>query len=377
MANTTNTSNNRNSTAAYRVQMRANQLNLADAAQLIRTVGDKLTIILRGQPGVGKSAILRSLAQQMPEYLPAYIDCADLAEGDLAMPVIDKENLVTRFALNERFGISEGSNRPVLLMLDEITKPASDNILNMLLPVLLERRLGNRYLPAGSIVFGSGNLDTDGVNDMFPAHAYNRICEVDLANPTADEWDAWADANEIAPEVRKFALDYPEIFHRYDGYENPAAAENPYIFNPLRGQIRAFCSPRSLAHSSALVWEREKLGAAFRPALVGTIGEAAANMMDAIIRMGDNMPRVSDIVASPDTVRLPEGAAVFLCAMMLATKFTKETAAAFITYVQRWDKHFEGQVLFAKSICGSDKKVQIAMRVPAFAKMTGKLGVYI
>ena len=133
------------------------QVTHNQVATIVRNLGTVNTVLLQGQPGVGKSAILKTLARQLPDYLPCYIDVANLDLGDLGMPVIDRDEMVTRYAPNARFGIGRGQNRPVLLMLDELGK-ASRPVLNMLLPVILEHRLGDVSLPTGSIVFGTTNL---------------------------------------------------------------------------------------------------------------------------------------------------------------------------------------------------------------------------
>lgn len=352
----------------------ANQLSLAEARNAILALGATNTIILRGQPGIGKSWILKDLARALPDYIPAYIDCADLSLGDIAMPIIDREQRVTRFAPNERFKIYAGQTRPVILMLDEVTKPATDEILNMLLPLMLERRLGDVALPPGSIVFGTGNLDTDGVNDRFPSHAYNRVTMLDVRNPSAEEWIAWGIENGIAAEVLAFAREYEQIFQRYD---DPAAKDNPYIFNPLRGNIRSFCSPRSLQKASHIIAQRDVLGTAVRPLLCGTVGESAAAQLEAFVLMADSMPRVVAIEADPKATKLPETVgAYFLCAMMLATRANADNLDAFVTYVQRWDS-FEALTLFAKTVAASPTKLAFAAKNRAFVTgLAGKLGKF-
>ena len=62
-------------------------VNLNQAASLIRNIGTTNTVLLEGQPGVGKSAVLKMLATELPDYMPCYIDCANLDLGDLGMPV--------------------------------------------------------------------------------------------------------------------------------------------------------------------------------------------------------------------------------------------------------------------------------------------------
>ena len=96
------------------------EISLKQAEELIATVGRDVTVHLKGQPGIGKSSILKSLSKRFPDHTPVYIDCADLDLGDLAMPAMNHETKTTTFYPNERFAIHD--NKPVIIMLDEITK---------------------------------------------------------------------------------------------------------------------------------------------------------------------------------------------------------------------------------------------------------------
>lgn len=353
--------------------MKSNQINLTQAATLIRTVGQTNTVLLTGQPGVGKSAILHMLAKEMPDYLPCYIDCANLDLGDLGMPVIDRESFITRYAPNVRFGVGAGQTRPVLLMADELGK-ALRPVLNMLLPVLNERRLGDVMLPRGSIVFGTTNLATDGVGDSIPAHAYNRMTVLDVANPTSDEWLMWAANNDIAPEVMLFARDYPQIFTRYD--ELGSRETNPYIFNPLTGNRLSFCSPRSLERASNIVKQRDQLAGFLLPSLVGTVGEAAARDLEANIALADSLTTLDAIKASPSTAKLPGGvAAYFLLAYSLSVKLKPDNIEAIMTYVNRWTS-FEAKALFMSTACANPTKLAFAAKTRSFIILAGELGKF-
>lgn len=346
------------------------KINLNQAANLIRTCGHTNTVLLRGQPGVGKSSLLHTLAQQLPDYHTAYIDCANLDLGDLGMPIIDREAHTTSYAPNVRFGISQP--RPVLLMLDELGKAARP-VLNMLLPVILERRLGDKALPTGSIIFATTNLDTDGVGDNIPAHAYNRMTVVPLANPTSQEWLQWATANNIAAEICAFAEQYSSAFECYA--DNPET-KNPYIFNPLTGNIRAFVSPRSLAAASHIVRHRQTLGEATLPALIGTIGESAARDMDALLRISDKLPPLADIVDKPTTTRLPsDTAGYFILAFMLAADANPTNLNALMTYTARWES-FEATALYITTLAGDRSKAPMACANAAFRKKAAEFGKY-
>jgi len=174
-------------------------VSLREFAHGIGTVGGDVTIIGQGEPGIGKSSMLKVLAQTYPDYEIAYIDCTLLDLGDFALPYtvqvqnkdgVWKDDLkVTKFAPNARFKFH--SDKPVIIMLDEIGK-AMKAVKNVLLTLMLEGRIGDNYAPKGSIVFGTTNLLSDGVGDMLEAHARNRIALVTVRKPDADEWIEWA-----------------------------------------------------------------------------------------------------------------------------------------------------------------------------------------
>ena len=190
-------------------------VSLSEFAHGIGTVGRDVTIIGRGEPGIGKSSMLKVLQQTYPDYEVAYIDCTLLDLGDFALPytevVVDEHGAntplkVTKFAPNARFKMHSG--KPVIVMLDEIGK-AMKAVKNVLLTLMLEHRIGDNYLPEGSYVFGTSNLLSDGVGDMLEAHARNRICEVVVRKPDSDEWIEWALKNDIAPEVIAWVKQFP------------------------------------------------------------------------------------------------------------------------------------------------------------------------
>jgi len=350
-------------------------VTLSQAANMVCTIGTTNTILLRGQPGIGKSSILEVMRENLPDYHICYIDVANLDLGDLGMPVIDRDNMTTSYAPNTRFGVGRDQTKPVVLMLDELGK-ASRPVMNMLLPVILEHRIGDVPLPKGSIVFGTTNLDTDGVGDNIPAHAFNRMTVLNVGNPTFDEWLPWATNNGVAPEVIVFAKQTPEVFDCYVDLD--PKVKNPYIFNPLTGNTKAFCSPRSLAKAGHIVSQRDVLGAATLPALAGTVGEAAARQMDALVNLADQLPMFETIVKSPDTAKIPTGAgALFILAFMLAGRVTEPTLDAVMDYAERMGKEsFEAYSLFVMTVATNKAKVGMACTNRKFTKVAAGFGKF-
>jgi hypothetical protein len=215
------------------------------------------------------------------------------------------------------------------------------------------------------------------VGDNIPAHAYNRMTVVRVANPSVDDWLVWADENDIVPEVKAFVKQYPQVFDCYvDLGENE---KNPHIFNPLTGNTKAFCSHRSIAQSSNIIKNRDVLGAdATLTALIGTIGEAGARDMDAMLHVSDQLPTFESVVNNPSGAKLPEGAgAMFIMMFMLAGRVTKETMDPVMQYVDRVGKvSFEAHSLFITSVSSNPAKVSFAVMNRTFTTQAAKLGKY-
>lgn len=357
-------------------------LSLNEFANAVATVGQDVTIIGQGEPGIGKSSMLKVLAQRLPNYETAYIDCTLLDLGDFALPytvqVQNKEGLwkddlkVTKFAPNARFKFQ--SDKPVIVMLDEIGK-AMKAVKNVLLTLMLEKRIGDVKLPEGSIVFGTTNLATDGVGDSLEAHARNRVCFVTVRKPSAgfgadgsvesDSWGAWALENDIAPEIIAWVKQFP---HALESYTDKAQKDNPYIFNPTKAGQSAFVTPRSLEKASHIAKKRSLLGDSVTiSALSGTIGESASRDMQAFFTVVDKLPTWEAIVENPDKAKVPDDA-VAKCILVFSaiTRVDKETLPKWLKYADKLDK--ELQALFARSIVKSTSKQAMAVSNKEFVK---------
>jgi hypothetical protein len=322
---------------------------------------------LRGEPGIGKSSILKTLAVSLPNHEVSYIDVPNMDLGDIAMPVIDRETKTTAYYPNSRFKIHLGN--PVITMLDEYTKGA-DPIKNMLHPMLevSNPRLGDISLHSDSITFLTGNLSSDGVGDNLKAHSMNRIIPLHVRKPDADEWLAWAIDNNIAPEICAWVKQFP---HAMASYLDEAQGDNPYIFNPKKVQM-AFVSPRSLERVSNIVKVRHKLDTdSLICAMSGAVGESASRDMQAYIEFSDQLPTWESVIDNPKTAKVPEGAGA--CAIIVfgaIAKVDKATMPKFMDYLERFEP--EWQACFAINIAKSSSKQAIAFSSAKFADWVQK-----
>ena len=341
------------------------KVTLKQAATLIRT-NPETRFMLRGEPGIGKSSLLESIASGLG-YEHAYIDVPNMDLGDIAMPVIDHETRTTRYYPNARFKVHEG--KPTVIMLDEFTKGA-DPVKNMLHPMLEKAnpRLGDISLHKDCVVFLTGNLSTDGVGDALKSHSMNRLVSITVSKPTSDEWIEWAIGKGIEPEVIAWVNRFP---HALASYTDGGQGDNPYIFNPKK-PMTAFVSPRSLETASNIVRTRKENDAdSVIAALTGAIGESAARDMQAYIEFSDQLPTWEATINSPKTTAIPTSPGA--CAIVVfgaIARVTKETITPFMEYLDRFDA--EWQAVFAINIAKTASKQSIAFSCKAFADWVAK-----
>ena len=167
------------------------------------------SLLLLSAPGVGKSEMVYQAAAE------AGLPCRSLLGTQIApedvsgIPRIVGERSVfcpPRMLLPER-------PEPFCLFLDELPACAPD-VQKAFYSLLLERRLGEHALPAGTWVVAAGNRMQDRalVRAMSSA-LVNRVTILHL-RVDADEWLAWAARHGVRAEIRSFIATMPDALMR-------------------------------------------------------------------------------------------------------------------------------------------------------------------
>tara|TARA_R100001460_G_scaffold48982_2_gene87221 strand:+ start:2977 stop:4074 length:1098 start_codon:yes stop_codon:yes gene_type:complete len=322
-------------------------LSLEQSAQAIKVIGNKTTVLLQGDMGNGKSAIGYMLDAELPNHTYFYCDCTTKDLGDLMIPKfkeLDGSDCV-RFATNEELGLHV-KNNPIILNLDELGK-ANPSVKNAVLRVIYERKMGSYTMHPDSIVFATTNKGSEGVGDLLPPHARNRMTVVQLRKSTNTEWLAWGLNNDIDPSILSWVKDTPQLFHSFEDVKEPD--DNPYIFHPNQ-QRSAFVTPRSLETASNWVKQRDKLDSnTLTMALMGTIGDRGALDLMAYIKLMDQMPSRDDIKNNPQTAKIPSSvSATVMVVFRSVASMTKDFIDPFMEYLARLDA--EAQAMFANGV---------------------------
>jgi energy-coupling factor transporter ATP-binding protein EcfA2 len=321
-------------------------LSLDQIEKAILAGGAKRTILVQGHMGTGKSSLLRTLAQALPNHAACYFDCTTKDLGDITIPqlqTIDDEGYV-RYVTNEELGLH--LNKPIILMIDEYGK-ANPAVKNAMLRLMLERKLGSYTMSHQSIVFATTNLGAEGVGDLLPPHARNRISILTGRKSTNMEWIEWGINNGVDHTLLGWCKDNPQLFHSFEDVDNPD--DNPYIYHP-RSTRTAFVTPRSLEAASDWLKIRDQFDDHTLTALlIGTIGERAAMDLAAFVALADQLPTLKQIKEAPMAAPVPtSAAAVCMVVYRTLTVIERDWVDAWMDYMQRLDP--EAQGLFANGV---------------------------
>lgn len=325
-------------------------LNLAEATSLVRYSGNT-TVLVQGHMGTGKSSMLKILAQDLPTHTPCYFDCTTKDLGDITIPnVVNLTNSFTnsfvQYVTNEELGAH--LDKPIILMIDEYGK-ANPAVKNALLRLMLERKIGSRTLHPDSIVFATTNLGAEGVGDLLPAHARNRLTVVKMRKPTNVEWiEDFAINHELDHTLIAWVQDNPQVFATFEDVKDPQ--DNKFIFHPAEPSRVSFVTPRSLEKASDWLKIRSKFtDKVLMAALMGTVGSEAAANLNAFVRVADQLPSLDAIKKDPMGAVVPSSASA-VCMVVYRTLSTidKTWMDAWMDYASRLDK--EAQTMFAMQV---------------------------
>jgi hypothetical protein len=364
-------------------------VSIKELRKLIPLIAEDLTIVVQSEPGCGKTSLLSMIAEdngdkwrsptdgtsiEGDKFDYIYVDCPVKDMSDIGMTIPNHATKQLEYYVSSLFNL--GDNKPKYILLDELMK--APKLLQIVFTrMMLERMAGDRALPKGSRLFATSNNASDGVGDSMLAHAGNRVCIVEMAKPTANEWLEWAGypQNAISRVVRAFVSMFPRCMASYK--EGDAQKDNPYIFKPNSG-VMSFVSPRSLAKCDVIVRNRDTLGEnATEVALAGTIGHSAAADMAAFMSMEKTLIDVRDIIKAPSTVAVPKEISAQLMIMFQAVDVldTQDSLTKFMEFVERIPSN-EIQGVFFTMMLRNQKSIKLArnnLKIADWAKNNHEL----
>lgn len=346
-------------------------LSLAEVTDLVQEIGEDVTVIVRSEPGVGKSSILTSLAERVGDkytqagdslldkcrddkYDYIYVDCPSKELYDIAGTIPNHAEKKLEYYMASLAHMD--SPRPKIIMLDEYSKiPRTLKVI--FTRMMLEKTWGDVPLPKGTKIFATANNTTDGLGDTLEGHELNRCCVVEVGKSLKD-WLRWAVNHGISPILLSAATHYGGTW--FASYRDQGQEDNPRIFNPKR-RGQSFLSPRSLAKCNAVVERFKGRDSILQAALNGMIGQSAAAELIALIKMNSQVHTTAEIIRNPRTIDLPtDDAALFLILFNAIPEMqTQDDLSAFMEFVNRIDRE-EIQAVFYAMMFRSKAGIKLA-----------------
>jgi hypothetical protein len=275
-------------------------------------------VYLWGPPGSGKSALVRQAADALGRALvdvrATLLDPVDLR----GLPRLDGDAAVW---LPPAFLPRSGEG---VLFLDELAQ-AAPLVQAACLQLTLDRRVGEYELPAGWAVIAASNRAEDraGTHRLI-SPLLNRFVHLDL-HPAADDWQAWAAAAGVAPEVRAFLQYRPGLLFEFDPAANPRAFPTPRSWQFVSDVLAR--TPPDLVH----------------PVVGGCVGDGPAVEFVGFLRLYRDLPDLDRVLAAPDAAPVPREPAVLYAlvgALVERCRPAKAPLPSFVAYALRLPDEF-------------------------------------
>ncbi len=249
---------------------------------LTSMLGQRWPAFIWGPPGIGKSAIVHTIANE-----------AGLDVIDLRASLLDPTDLRGIPAIVDQKAVwcppaflPQATARPGVLFLDEINA-APPLVQASLYQLVLDRRVGEYCLPDGWWIVAAGNRQKDrAVTFRMSSALANRFVHIELDVDVSD-WRAWALQKTLHPLVIAF-IGYRPALLREDPSESPAFP-TPRAWEILSDVIKKFGGIKECADIVA-----------------GIVGQGAATEFAAFVKRALNMRQMEDVVADPELALLPK-----------------------------------------------------------------------
>ena len=250
------------------------------ASELITTlesmIAVKLPAFIWGPPGIGKSSIVKDIAQKNGlEFIDLRLSLLDPTDLK-GIPFFDSEHKKGVWA-SPSF-LPHDTNSKGILFLDEINS-APPAVQASAYQLVLDRKVGEYELPKGWSIIAAGNRENDrGVVYRMPPPLANRFVHLEM-EVDIDEWKKWAYSNNIE-----------DILIAYLSY----SPQSLFRFEPDNNQ-KAFATPRSWSYVDK-IFKSPLPKELYIDSIASAVGEEEAVNLVSFIQVAKDLPNIEEIL---------------------------------------------------------------------------------
>lgn len=242
--------------------------------------------MLWGQPGVGKSAAIKQIGENIAQKTGKTVNITDVRlllfnPIDLrGIPVPDEEEgeKVARWLKPLIFKLNPSEDVVNILFLDEISA-APQSVQAAAYQITLDKKVGEHKLPNNTIVIAAGNRVSDhSVAYKMPKALSNRLLHFDVSCDF-DNWKDWALKNNIHPLVLGFLSFREDYLNTFDSSNDALAYATPRSWEMV---------------SNILNYINEDVNKVYNQ-ICGLVGSGVAVELRTWSKIYSKLPKVEDI----------------------------------------------------------------------------------
>lgn len=294
---------------------------------LVQILFAKLTPMINGSPGLGKSDIVKQIVEelnlQLIDVRLSQMDSTDIQ----GYPTI-KDNKTVFIPPNVFPIVTDPipKNRDGwLIFLDELSS-ASLSTQAAAYKLILDRQVGQYDLNPRVAIIGAGNNLTDKaiVNRMGTA-MQSRLVHLNLVSNVQD-WLDWALHRNIDNRITSFIEFRPNLLHNF----SPNHTDNTYP------------CPRTWEFTNRLIKDKSSITLLDLKIISGTIGEGAAREFKGFSDVYENLPKIQTIQRTPLEVPIPTAPDVlYAITGLLSAYITKDNIQQLTKFINRLPLEFQ------------------------------------
>ncbi len=284
------------------------------------TIPEKLPVLIKGAPGIGKSDIVRQAARACDANIQVFHPVIDEPIDYKGMPSV----------VEGRADFLPFGNLQRLIEADTLTVAFIDDfgqapkvVQAALMQLILARRVNEKKI-SDEVVFVGATNDRHhkaGVTGILEPMKSRFATIVELV-VDVDDWCDWAFDNGVPAEVIAFIRFRPEKLM------DTSAPTNDIVNRP---------SPRTVVNAGELF----KRGIKGFEALAGAAGTSFAQEFRGYLEVWKQLPSIESILLNPKKTKIPtEPSALYAICTALVRRVTEENAEKVITYAKRMPEEF-------------------------------------